>query len=70
MAGSKKETHLILKHDLNYCVKSHFKRLILRYKLLSEATACFHTTFSDTSFRIFILLLSQMVVYTSSVYLK
>ena len=53
MAGSKKETHLILKHDLNYCVKSHFKRLTLWYKLLSEATACFHTTFSDTSFRIF-----------------
>ena len=61
MVGSKKETHLILKHDLNSCVKSHFKGLIL----FSEATDCFHTTYSDTSFRIFILSLSSWyVVYT------
>ena len=33
-------------------------QFILRYKLFSEATACFHTIYSDTSFRIFILLLS------------
>ena len=73
MVGSKKETHLILKHDLNSCVKSHFKRLILRYKLFQKQLLAFtpfsltlHLGYSSFSFhRCYVV----PAVYTLSAYL-